>query len=279
MKNIDEHIDLIERYLYDDLSRDELAELNKKLKTDPSFNKLFHEMDHLLEGIRRSAKQTTVEEKLANLEASLPLKEKTEYDTPVIPIWGTASRVKTAVAGAFSTAVDYKYRTAIAAALTLLIVATIVLFNITKTSSPSLLFETYFVPFENQGNQVLRGDNEKGVSSETELIQGALSEYDKGNYANAIQIFDQIPGHSGNLVTVWMYKGNAYLHEDETDMAKQMFQNIIDENAGVVLQAKWYLSLCHLKEGEIDQARPYLEEIRDVGGYKSKEAKEILSDL
>ena len=72
MKNIDEHIDLIERYLYDDLTQEELEEFNDLLRQDAEFNKLFYEMDHLLDGIRRSAKQTTVEEKLANLEKSLP---------------------------------------------------------------------------------------------------------------------------------------------------------------------------------------------------------------
>ena len=72
MKKINEHIDLIERYLYDDMTREELEEINELLKTDAEFNKLFHEMDHFTEGIRRSAKKTTVEEKLANLEEALP---------------------------------------------------------------------------------------------------------------------------------------------------------------------------------------------------------------
>mgnify|MGYP001553167931 CR=1 FL=1 len=73
MKNIDEHIDLIERYLYDDLTQEELEEFNDLLRQDAEFNKLFYEMDHLLDGIRRSAKKTTVEEKLARLEEALPL--------------------------------------------------------------------------------------------------------------------------------------------------------------------------------------------------------------
>jgi tetratricopeptide (TPR) repeat protein len=80
MKNFDEHIDLIERYLYDDLTQEELEEFNGLLQKDSEFNKLFYEMDNLLEGIRRSAKQTTVEEKLARLEEALPLNSNLEIE-------------------------------------------------------------------------------------------------------------------------------------------------------------------------------------------------------
>lgn len=266
MKNIDEHIDLIERYLSDDMTQEELEEFNGLLRKDPEFNKLFYEMDHLLEGIRRSAKQTTVEEKLARLEKSLPSKEQSldsEGSASVIPIW---SFVK-------------NYKMAIAAVFTLFFAATILFLNIPNNNSPSSIFSDYYVPFENQSSMTLRGGDEKAENAEVELLRQALSEYDKANYAGSIEIFNKISDNSENKISVWMYKGNAYLHEGEVENAKIMFQKIINEKAGFEIHAKWYLSLCYIKNGEYENAKPLLEEIKGFGKYKSEEAGKILSKI
>ena len=282
MKNIDEHIDLIERYLYDDLNQEELDDFNDLLRQDADFNKLFYEMDHLLDGIRRSAKKTTVEEKLARLEEALPLKDaQSEKDegTPVIPIWSTVTQYGTTFKAAFSTITDKNYRMAIAAGFALLIIATLTLFNIIKNPSSEKLFAQYYEPFENQSSMALRGGDEKAESIESELLQRALSEYDKTNYAESIELFNSIPDNSENKLSVWMYKGNALLHEGQVDKAIIMFQNIINENAGFEVHAKWYLSLCYIKNEDFQNAKPLLEEIRDYGKYKNKEAGKILSKI
>lgn len=264
MKNIDEHIDLIERYLYDDLTQEELGEFNGLLRENAEFNKLFYEMDHLLEGIRRSAKQTTVEEKLDRLERSLPSNEKSidsEDSAPVIPIWNSIKN----------------YKMSIAAGFTLFVAAAILFLNIPNSNSPANIFSDYYVPFENQSSKTLRGGDEKTENPEAELLRQALSEYDRANYAGSIEIFNKISDNSEHKISIWMYKGNAYLHEGEVEKATIMFREIIDENAGFEIHAKWYLSLCYIKNGEYESAKPLLEEIKDFGRYKNKEAGEILA--
>jgi tetratricopeptide (TPR) repeat protein len=281
MKNNYEHIDLIERYLYDDMTKEELEEFNVKLRKDKEFNKLFYDMDHLFEGIRRSARQTTVEEKLAMLEKSLPAKEdasEKEDATPVIPIFSTVTRYKTAFTAVFSTIVDHKYRMASAAAFTMLIVATFILFNIVNNTSPDAIFAQYYQPFENQGSGLRGSEIEKGDINKN-LLQDALSEYDNGNFSEAASIFDRITVNDENKNSVWMYGGNAYLNEGQMEKAKKMFQNIIEEDAGYIVYAKWYLSLCYVRNEEYEEAKPLLEEIRDKGKYKSNEAEEILTKL
>jgi len=282
MKNFDEHIDLIERYLYDDMTQEELEEFNGLLRKDPEFNKLFYEMDNLLEGIRRSAKQSTVEEKLARIEEALPIEDtavENETETPVIPIWSTVSRYGTAFTSAITAITDRKYRMGIAAGITLLVTASVLLFNITNSDSPASLFSDYYIPFENQSSMTLRGGDEKAENPEAELLRQALSEYDRANYAGSIEIFNKMSDNSENKISIWMYKGNAYLHEGEVESAKIMFQNIINEMAGFEIHAKWYLSLCYIKNGEYENAKPLLEEIKDFGKYKSEEAGKILSKL
>ena len=167
-----DHIDLIERYLDDDLSAEELVMFSEKLDQDPQFNKLYFEMDQLLEGIRRSAKQSTIEEKLASLEMALPVKAKIntdESDTPVIQIWNFM----------------LQYKTAVAASLTLLIVSVFVITNVNTTMSPEELFAEYSMPYE------YISEAKRGIS-EKEKLEYALMEYNLGNYDEAIEIFEDI---------------------------------------------------------------------------------------
>jgi len=135
------------------------------------------------------------------------------------------------------------------------------------------------VPYENQGSGVMRGEKDDKGDESKQLLHAAFLEYDNNNYAGAAEIFDKISVNDENKIQVWMYGGNAYLHEGQVEKAKIMFQNIIDDDAGFVIHAKWYLSLCYVKNEEFQEAKPILEEIRDRGKYKDEEAAEILSKL
>jgi len=259
MKNIDEHIDLIERYLYDDLTQVELDEFNDLLREDPEFNKLFYEMDHLLDGIRRSAKQTTVEEKLARLEEALPEKTESKEQVRILPVISFK---------------DFKnnYKMAIAATLSLLLVSTIVITNLNSNKNPDDLFVQYFKTYENIGG-IERG------KSDVERLQYAMIEYDKGNYERSIQIFEQIEISDENKFEIWLYGGNAYLSLNRLNEAKNSFNNIIEANFEFVNDAKWYLSLCYIKEGNVELAKPLLQEVKESGRAQYKEAEELLNEL
>lgn len=259
MKNIDEHIDLIERYLYDDMTQEELEEFNGLLRKDPEFNKLFYEMDHLLEGIRRSAKQTTVEEKLARLEKALP----------TIEVEGIKTKHKSNfVIGVYRK----EYRMAIAAVISILLVSTIVFTTINNSSDPADLFDKYFMAYENLSG-IERGTND------VEKLQYAMIAYDQADYQKSIEIFKQIEIIDENKIQIWLYSGNAYMMLDRIEEAIGCFKNIIEENSGFEMDAKWYLSLCYLKQGEIELAKPLLTEIKESEGSRFKEADEILSKL
>ncbi len=263
MKDNKDHIDLIERYLDEDLTREELEMFSRKLKEDTEFSQLYYEMDRFVEGIRRSASQTSMEEKLARLEQSLPVKKNQSE--------GSGTQVRRLWRGVR----DYKY--AIAASISVLIAAAIIFFNpfYSGKMGPVQLADMYFEPFENAGGGIKRSADE-----EKELLQEALLAYDQGNYVSAIGLFNEIPVTDENRLEVLMYAGNAYLATGQTAQAKEMFTNIIEDNMGLVIQAKWYLSLCYLKEGDVVNARPLLEEIESTGKYnKSDDAAEILDKL
>lgn len=254
-----DHIDLIERYLDDELSEEELVMFSEKLDQDPNFNKLYFEMDQLLEGIRRSAKESTVDEKLAKLEMALPVRKKiikNDSETPIINLWSIVMR----------------NRIAVAAMLSLLIVSALVLTNINNGSSPETLFVEYYQPFENQAGA-------KRSISDKEKLDYAMMEYDKGNYDEAIEIFEEIEIKDENRIQIWMYGGITYLELDKVEKAIENFQNIIQTDSEYELEAKWYLSMCYLKTGEKAQAKPLLEEIKESGHGNFVEATDILIEL
>ena len=164
-----DHIDLIERYLDDDLSAEELVMFSEKLDQDPQFNKLYFEMDQLLEGIRRSAKRSTVEEKLGRLENALSITSKAENvksETQVIQLWDNVM----------------KYKMAVAASLSIIIVSVFIITNTNTSRSSEELFRTYYTPYEN-----IYGAK-RGIS-EKEKLQYAMMAYDQLNYEEAIKIF------------------------------------------------------------------------------------------
>lgn len=257
MKNTEKNIELIEKYLDDRLDEKELSEFNNLLNTDPEFNQLFFDMDLLVQGIRKSARKTSVEEKLDRLEQILPVNKSVNetQETIIRRFWNGA--------------LEYKY--AIAAVFTLLVVAAVVVNRSShKTMDPSALMAQYFVPYENVGNGIVRGNNN------VQQLQQALMAYDRGNYRKTIELFESIPVTDENSIQIWMYGGNAYLATGNIKKAEESFKNIIEKNTGFVIQAKWYLSLSYLKEGNTANARKLLDEIKAAGKYKSEEAGEIL---
>lgn len=255
MKTIKENIDLIERYLDEDLDPAELEHFNKKLAQDPDFRQLYQEMELLVEGIRISARKTTLEEKLANLEKSLPFrKSKREVeDTPVISLWERA----------------WQYKGAVAAAVAMLFVATFVLITQDFKTDPGKLYAENFEPFPNVGPGNTR-------SAEKDDRQRAYECYDRGNisqekgnytlafdnYTQALEIFENLELQTADL----LYASNAYMAVGEIGKAEPLLEQVIERGTGLSIHAKWYLALCYLKEEKLDSAKFLFTELKDLGG-------------
>jgi tetratricopeptide (TPR) repeat protein len=264
MKTNKQNIDLIEKYLDDKLDPQELDLFNRKLREDPEFHRLYFDMDRLVEGIRLSARTTTLEEKLANLEGALPFQKSDgkKNDTPVISL---RERMM-------------QYKGAIAAAITLLFVAAFALTTLDFGTDPGKLYAKYQEPFDNYSGQ------KRSVSvEEVELSEMAFQFYDQGDYQQALDIFIQLENQAeadvDPSVSRWLYMGNAYMELGNMDSAISMFRNVIDRNSGLVVQAKWYMALCYLKQENLEIARTMFTELAEQGKYKSAESARILDKI
>jgi len=253
MKTSKENIDLIERYLDEDLDPAELERFNRKLEKDPEFRRLFSEMDRLVEGIRISARKTTLEEKLENLEKSLPFRKLQKEETPVISL---RERV-------------WKYKGAIAAAIALLFVATFVLVTQDFSTDPGELYAESFEPFPNVG----QGNTRSGEKKDDQ--QRAYAYYDMGRYEEALKIFNQIDMDTADK----LYAANAYMAVGDFEKAIPLLEQVNERGSGLSIQAKWFLALCNLKNENLATARSLFSELKAQGEDYSEQSARILEKM
>jgi len=268
MKERNLHIDLIEKYLDDTLNDEEATLFNETLENNEEFVRELNDMELLIEGIKLSASKTTLEEKIERFEAKMLENENEEHKK-------TESL----------TCIDFiqikKYSWAVAASLTILMVSTFSIINIRQSNVNQRLYATYFTPLENDGIK------RSAESTTKDYWKDALHYYDREMYQEALDCFDQI------IITDFkqlinhprytlykLYKGNTLMMLNRHTEAMSLFEGIIDDGDGMIMQARWYLSMCYLHEKKLEHLMPLLEEMSKVeSSFYGQDAKKILHQL
>lgn len=159
---------------------------------------------------------------------------------------------------------------AAAAAIAVFVVATVWL--IPERETPEQLFQAYFVPVVNAFETTKRG------LSETPERPAAYQYYDAQNFQMAAEMFGQLL-RENKAPELLLLSANANLAIGNTDVARENLIVLIRDYDEMDMPAKWYLSLCYLKQGDTEQARVVLEELeRTEVSYTSK-AKELLKKV
>jgi hypothetical protein len=284
MKREDQYIELIDRYLRNKLSDEELAVFNDMLKNNHEFERTFFEMDQLVSGIRHSAMTSTVEEKLKRLESFLPeikpadlkirlgknifliLSEKIEeFATDLgLGLSLTMRQVKYAMAGV----------TVAISALTL------VLFFQLRTPDPADLFADNFNPpiFDNFGK--LRGSfNAIPDIPEKVIFHEAMESYNTQNYKLAFQIINTIPSDKFSA-EMKLYQALINIRLENYGTAKAILTDLRNsQEAHYVNEAKWYLAVCLVKDEKYGEALSLLNDVIEYGNDHSGEAAKLLRKL
>lgn len=163
----------------------------------------------------------------------------------------------------------------------LLIAASIAIFMVSSIS---------FLMFNNTSTDELYASyyNETDIPSilkrnanNSKLNQGVIAFKNK-NYKEATNLFNSyIKTDSSTINTsVYIYSGLSYLQQNNFEQAEQEFNKIINSNALDNIKGLWFKGLLFLKKGDKAKAKLIFEEIgKNPNGFKSKEAKEILSNL
>ncbi|HEY5825573.1 MAG TPA: tetratricopeptide repeat protein, partial [Cyclobacteriaceae bacterium] len=102
--------------------------------------------------------------------------------------------------------------------------------------------------------------------------------YDQGDYAKAATLFKEAltekedPG-------ILLLLGNANLVLGNVEEAQHNFLTLIKDFDDLDAQAKLYLGLSYLKQGDSKKAKLILQELGDPAATYSKKAKELLNNL
>jgi len=258
------HIDLIEKYLDYTLNIKEANFFLENLEQDEEFVRELKEMELLIAGIKKAANKTTIEEKLGRFETSMkPMENEGEEKTSSKNIFSNFAPIN-------------KYSRPIAASIALMIVTSIAFFNINTAPSNQKLYAAYYAPFENYGN--IRSPEK----ADQNQWKNALYYYDNEDYKNALENFNNISTNKGaiNNPSFPLYKGNTLMMLDRYDEAKRIFLRMLEDDDGLIIQAKWYLSMCYLYENNTEKLVPLLEEIAIVQASSySQKAREIQKQI
>lgn len=256
------HIDLIEKYLDNSLRTDEVALFNETLENEEEFVRDLNDMEVLIAGIKKAAAQTTIEEKIDRFERTVKITENDEKNRILFPDFEHIKR----------------YSGAIAASLTLILVTTLTLFNVNNTPDHQKLYAEYYMPFENQGNK-------RSIDIEDKNYwKLALAYYDAGQYDAALANLDQIKINdfkgTFNSPSYHLYRGNTLMQLNRHPEAIVIFEKMIDNEDGMVIQAKWYLSMCYLHENNQEEFLSLIKEIAKIeaSSYGQK-AQKVLDQL
>ena len=132
------------------------------------------------------------------------------------------------------------------------------------------LFAEHFSPYENV--ITVRGD----LGSE---FSAAITSYSSREYEASIKRFEEILQQKPDHVPALFYAGNAYLASGVSDKAIDRFQEVIKLDGKFVFQAKWYLALANLKQGNTEKAQLILEDIKASDSPYQQQAELILPHL
>lgn len=235
-----EHIRQIERYVDGDMTAQETQAFEQQLATDPELNLLHKREQSIINGIRRYGMEKDVQF-LRKLETSL----SKEPSRSLLKPWHYA----------------------IAASLLLLVVSYWSLRN--SQPDPAGLFEAYFKPYPGLSNAATRGTSDK--SRRTVAVQL----YESGQYESARTQLDLILAEESDPELLLLL-GNTNLILGRLDEAKSNFTTLSDEFDVLDVQARWYLSLCYLKEGNVEKAREELRQLSATEISYAQKAKELL---
>ena len=164
------------------------------------------------------------------------------------------------------------YQWAIAAAVVLLIVSTVILLNRKTTKELSveeLLAQTY--PIEVDRSSLENDSTDKAK---------AIKHYQNKEFDQAAGLFQQLADENPQDMESIFYLANAYLNQKEFDKAQKEFEKIIKDNESLLVEdSRWYLALIFLHQEQIEKAKAELEILAGSSRRWGTKAGKILEQL
>jgi tetratricopeptide (TPR) repeat protein len=236
--------ELIEKYLYQEMTAGEKADFERKVSRDPGLAEELKLHEELLEAINDTGK--------INLRNTLVQIHHKSTSIRLLP--------------AFST----KIRSIAAIIILFLVVGGLLITNyLTLGVSDKTIYSHYFDPED--ALFTVRSANETAT-----FVEEGMKLYQQRDYSGAITAFSLEPD---NLLGK-LYSGFSLMQIGRFDQAQDYFLLILEDNDNLLLdQAEWNLGLCYLMTGERDKAKSMFQKIAAGNTVYNEKALELLTKL
>ena len=252
-------------YIYDDLGPEEIVEIEQELVKDPELSESYRLNMQVKEYLKakiqleemKSDPSLDEAEKLANLafENESAGDEIIENDPQRVP--GVSRKW-------------FIYSSAIAAAIVMLIVIRVFV----PFTSSDRLFQNYYEPL----NASDHSQRDKVQDLNLNLTDG-INSYIQGNYERSSLLFNQMGSVQEVQPEVQLFRGLNYMALGQYEPAREILNNYIENNYRYLPEATWYLSLCYLKTGDVNEARLHLTQLDAYEGMYKEDAQALARKL
>jgi tetratricopeptide (TPR) repeat protein len=230
----EELYDVIDRHLRNELTGEEAKQLEELIQKDPDFaNSL---------ALHKEIQFTLADKGLRNFQQLVKEADEAYAAAPpsaaprkIIPLY-----------------------LKIAASVALLVAIGAAIFLMRTPPSHTDLFNEYFATYSAPVN-FRSGDSPYA----DEDWKQALAYYDGGHYEEAIPYLTKVIANKPSNKLAQLLRGVGHLALGATAEAEQDFNALIEQGENLFVdQAKWYLALTYLKQGDTEKAKSLLDALR-----------------
>lgn len=106
----------------------------------------------------------------------------------------------------------------------------------------------------------------------------AVRAYLRKNYVEALPLFEKHVKNNPDDTDAQFYQGLCLVLTQKYEAAIQPLQQVVNYNSRLAMDARWYLALCYLHLGNVEEAKPLLTAIPSDSLFGEK-AQEVLKKL
>ncbi|MBC2846543.1 tetratricopeptide repeat protein [Winogradskyella flava] len=255
---------LIDNYLRGLLSKDEEQSFLKRLKSDIDFNEKFQLEKQLFDALDEES--WSFAERNTN-EANEYLEILNSKD--IKNLKKTLAETSTGFNSKKTNTGNKRFFYYLAAASIIVLLGFQMFFN--QNISNQDLYEEY-VGLNDLPSFVSRSDGSNKLANAQEL-------FEKGQYADALDIFNVFESQIENRSNLLIYKGLSYVELEDYENAEQAFNDLVTSDLLDAEKGYWYKALLYLKQDKVLETEGILETIVSENFFNSKKARDLLKEL
>ncbi len=150
----------------------------------------------------------------------------------------------------------------------------IVLTGFSHSFNSDSVFDRYYQPLA-ASNHIQRGNERTTLDNITKGINLYLA----SDYSSSIRQFNELIAEGQNIAEIQMFLGLSYMGEQNYQQAIDLFEDFDKEFYLFIPEVTWYLSLCYIKTGKIEEAQLLLTTLLAYDGLYHNDSNELLRQL